>query len=93
VTFASQIGRSYNSSMDTFDLSTTVDAIYRRGVFEPLQPVHLAEEQRVRLNIAPRAAESPQEWLARVQQRQAEFLRHNGPLPDSAPEIAADRLR
>ena len=91
--FARTIGVGYNLNMDTFEQSTTVDAVYRHGVFEPLQPVNLAEEQRVRLQIAPSTAEPAKEWLARVQGRQAEFLRENEPLPDSAPDIAADRLR
>lgn len=72
---------------------TTVDAVYRHGVFEPLQPVNLPEDQQVRIHIAARSAETPQEWLVRVQQRQAAMLRRGGPLPDSTPEIAADRLR
>src|SRR5438132_908310 len=36
-----------------------VEAIYRRGVFQPLQPVDLNEDQRVRLSIEPPAAGAP----------------------------------
>jgi hypothetical protein len=32
-------------------------------------------------------------WLEEVRQLQAVILKRQGPLPDSAPEIAADRRR
>jgi predicted DNA-binding antitoxin AbrB/MazE fold protein len=81
---------------------TQIDAIYRGGVFQPLQPVNLQEEQRVRLSIdsqTEKRAESAtskgasEELLARLRKRHAEFIQAHGPLPDSAPLIAADRLR
>jgi predicted DNA-binding antitoxin AbrB/MazE fold protein len=70
-----------------------VEAIYRHGVFEPLEPVHLAEEQRVTLNIEPVAISSAQSWLARIQLLQSTVMERNGILPDSAPDIAMDRRR
>jgi predicted DNA-binding antitoxin AbrB/MazE fold protein len=70
-----------------------IDAIYRHGVFEPLQPVNLREEQRVRLSIEPSERESPLEWLERLQQRHAAFVAKHGYLPDSTPDIAEDRRR
>lgn len=70
-----------------------VDAIYRHGVFEPLQPVNLEEEQRVRLSIEPAEKDTWPVWLERVQKRQAEILQRQGYLPDSAIDIAEDRAR
>jgi predicted DNA-binding antitoxin AbrB/MazE fold protein len=71
-----------------------IDAIYRHGVFEPLAPVDLQEEQRVRLSVEPVNNETPQQWLERVKALQAAILnRHGEFLPDSAPGIAEDRMR
>jgi predicted DNA-binding antitoxin AbrB/MazE fold protein len=70
-----------------------IEAIYRHGVFEPLEPVHLEEDQRVRLRVEPADKEALEEWLERVQRRQAEIFRRQGYLPDSAQEIAEDRAR
>ncbi len=70
-----------------------IDAIYRHGVFEPLEPVNLQEEQRVRLSIETAAKETSEAWLERVKKRQAEIFARQGFLPDSAPEIAEDRRR
>lgn len=70
-----------------------VDAVYRRGVFEPLEPVHLAEQQRVRLSIEPTDERSPESWLSQLRQLQAAVVQRQGYLPDSAAEIAADRTR
>ena len=72
---------------------TQIDAIFRGGIFQPLEPVQLAEDQRVRLSIEPTAAESPAAWLARVREMQAKIISRTGWLPDSTPDIAADRLR
>jgi predicted DNA-binding antitoxin AbrB/MazE fold protein len=70
-----------------------VEAIYRHGVFEPLQPVDLQEEQRVRLSIEPTGKPTPEEWLERVKQHHAAFVEKYGYLPDSTPDIAEDRMR
>ena len=70
-----------------------LDAIFRHGVFQPLFPVHLPEEQPVRLNVEPMTRETPEEWLANIVQLQAPVVRRQGILPDSAVEIAADRQR
>lgn len=70
-----------------------IDAIYRHGVFEPLQPVNLPEDQRVRLSVAPAGKETVEDWLQRVKSRQAEIFRREGYLPDSADDIAEDRSR
>lgn len=70
-----------------------VEAIYRHGVFQPLQPVHLLEDQRVRLSIEPAATETPESWLKSVQSLQSAVMERQGYLPDSSPDIASDRLR
>jgi predicted DNA-binding antitoxin AbrB/MazE fold protein len=70
-----------------------VDAVYRHGVFEPLQPVNLREEQRVQLSFDPTGSEAASDWLSRVQAMQVAIVQREGPLPDSAIDIAADRRR
>jgi predicted DNA-binding antitoxin AbrB/MazE fold protein len=70
-----------------------VEAIYRHGVFEPLQPVDLQEEQRVRLSIEPAGPEAMKEWLERVTKRRDEIFQRQGFLPDSTLDIAEDRKR
>ena len=70
-----------------------IEAIFRHGVFEPLEPVDLKEEQRVRLSIEPAEKESFESWHARVKQRQAEIFKRQGYLPDSTLDIAEDRAR
>ena len=70
-----------------------IDAIYRRGVFEPLEPIDLREEQRVQLSFEPANGQKPQAWLNQVQAMQAAIVERQGVLPDSAAEIAADRRR
>lgn len=70
-----------------------IEAIYHHGVFEPLESVNLREEQRVRLSFEPANGQTPQEWLRQVQAMQAAIVERQGVLPDSAAEIAADRMR
>lgn len=70
-----------------------IEAIYRHGVFEPLEPVDLKEEQRVRLSIEPLGPEALQAWLERVRKRREEIFKRQGYLPDSTAEIAEDRAR
>jgi predicted DNA-binding antitoxin AbrB/MazE fold protein len=72
-----------------------VEAVYRHGVFEPLGPVDLKEEQRVQLSFEPVQKMTKEEFLKSIIELQEQILRdRNGELlPDSTPEIAADRLR
>ena len=72
---------------------THVEAVYRHGVFQPLGPVDLADDQRVRLNIELAELETPHSWLKQVRLVQDAILKRQGTLPDSAQEIAADRQR
>lgn len=70
-----------------------VEAIYRRGVFEPLEKVDLPENQRVRLSIDMTGPNAISAWLNEVDALQRELLDLQGPLPDSTSDIATDRLR
>lgn len=72
---------------------TQIDAIYRHGVFEPLEPVDLKDEQRVRLNIEPERAEAFEAWLDQVRKLREDIYQLQGYLPDSTRDIAEDRLR
>jgi predicted DNA-binding antitoxin AbrB/MazE fold protein len=72
-----------------------IEAIFRNGVFEPLEPVNLPNEQRVKLRVEPASKETVEAWLNRVDAHREEILKSRGgePLPDSTPEIAEDRMR
>jgi predicted DNA-binding antitoxin AbrB/MazE fold protein len=86
--------RSNRSNRQAREVSmSSIEAIYRHGVFEPLEPVQLQDEQRVRLHIEPTGDETLQVWLEQVRTRQAATLKRHGILPDSAPDIAEDRQR
>jgi predicted DNA-binding antitoxin AbrB/MazE fold protein len=79
--------------MRTFAMSH-VEAIFRRGVFEPLGPVDLQEEQRVQLSIETSEKKTLTAWLEGVRElREGVMKRRGGPLPDSSVDIAADRMR
>ena len=70
----------------------TIDAIFQNGVFRPAAPVALAENQRVRLQIEPIAAD-PVTWFAEMRQAREQLAAKYGAFPDSTPDIAADRRR
>jgi predicted DNA-binding antitoxin AbrB/MazE fold protein len=71
-----------------------IEAIYRHGVFEPLEPVgNLQEEQRVRLSVERTEKETLETWLQRVRELQAAIVERQGCLPDSTLGIAEDRMR
>ena len=73
---------------------TQIEAVYQGGVFKPDGDVDLRENQRVRLTVQPIEPADARAWLQRVQQLRQEILqRRGGPLPDSTPLIAEDRLR
>jgi predicted DNA-binding antitoxin AbrB/MazE fold protein len=68
----------------------TVEAIYSGGVFKPIEPLTLPENQRVRLTVEPVSAVG---WLDAVREFQRQVVANHGVLPDSTPDIAADRRR
>ncbi len=77
----------YNAGMNQ------IDAIFQNGVFKPLGPVELKENEHVRLSVEPVARPDLLAWLERVRKHQQEFIAKHGYLPDSTPDIAEDRLR
>jgi predicted DNA-binding antitoxin AbrB/MazE fold protein len=68
----------------------TLEAIYAGGVFRPVDPVSLPENQRVRLTVEPVPTAN---WLDAVREFQRQVVANHGVLPDSTPDIAADRRR
>lgn len=72
---------------------STVEAIFADGVFRPLSQVSIPENQRVRLTIEPAVASELSSWLDAVREFQKQLIAKHGVLPDSTPEIAADRRR
>ena len=72
---------------------SVIEAVSRHGIFEPLEPVQLPEEQRVQVHIAPPGKTPLEAWISKTQERQAAFIKKHGLLPDSTPDIAEDRLR
>lgn len=75
------------------DDMTYVDAIYDGGVFKPLEPVVLQDQQRVRLSIEQVDSKSVEQWLREAQELKDQIKARSGTLPDSTLDIAADRLR
>ncbi len=73
-------------------MTTTVEAVYQGGVFKPVRPVDLPENQRVQLKVES-VRNDVRAWLAAVEQWQREFVARRGYLPDSTYLIAEDRMR
>lgn len=74
-------------------MTTTVEAVYQGGVFKPVRPVDLPENQRVQVRIDAIRAENIQDWLTAVEEWQKDFVARHGYLPDSTYLIAEDRMR
>jgi predicted DNA-binding antitoxin AbrB/MazE fold protein len=72
---------------------TRVDAIYQDGMFRPLEPVFLCENQRVALSVELISQEDALAWAKRVSQAREEAAARCGILPDSTIDIALDRMR
>lgn len=70
-----------------------IDAIYQQGVFKPLGHVALSDNQRVSLSIEPVEDHDVSAWLDEVRRFHRRIIAEQGLLPDSTPEIAADRMR
>jgi len=70
-----------------------VEAIFQKGVFKPLGEVDLQENQRVRLQVEPLETLTMEAWLKLAQEFQEKIRERHGVLPDSTPDIAADRMR
>jgi predicted DNA-binding antitoxin AbrB/MazE fold protein len=74
-------------------MTTTVEAVYQDGVFKPVQPVELPENQRVQLEVRPVPAAEVQAWLDQLRQTRERLQAKYGGFPDSTPDIAEDRMR
>jgi len=71
----------------------TIDAIFADGVFKPIGPIAIADNQRVRLTIEKAESVDAVAWMAELQEFQAQIIASHGILPDSTLDIAADRRR
>ena len=69
------------------------DAIYQDGVFKPLAPVALHENQRVSLEFEPVEAQDAAVWLEETDRLRNRLAAAHGVFPDSTLDIAADRAR
>jgi predicted DNA-binding antitoxin AbrB/MazE fold protein len=78
---------------DEEDQMMQIQAVFHRCVFEPLEPVSLAEGQRVMLTIEPAEKVDPKMALERIHAIRAQINAREGMLPDSTPGIAEDRMR
>jgi predicted DNA-binding antitoxin AbrB/MazE fold protein len=74
-------------------MATTVEAIYQGGVFKPVRPVDLPENQQVRLQVESVPVTDFRSWLERIRPVQQEIIAKFGVLPDSTSIIAEDRRR
>lgn len=72
---------------------TRVDAVYQGGVFRPLGDVGLEENQEVSLFVEPVPGRDALKWLEQARELQRQIMQERGVLPDSTPDIAADRSR
>jgi predicted DNA-binding antitoxin AbrB/MazE fold protein len=77
----------------------TVEAVYQNGVFKPVQPVDLTENQRVRLRVELVDPPDPEymaktiAWLEQMRKHRQGLFDKYGMFPDSTPDIRADRYR
>jgi predicted DNA-binding antitoxin AbrB/MazE fold protein len=72
---------------------TTVEAVFQNGVFKPVRPVDLPENQRVQLDVRPVPNEEVRAWLDQLRQTRERLQAKYGLFPDSTPDIAEDRMR
>jgi predicted DNA-binding antitoxin AbrB/MazE fold protein len=71
-----------------------IEAIYQGGVFKPLEPVDLPENERVQLEIVKLSPETDiPAWLERARELQQRLFQRHGYFPDSTLDIAEDRAR
>jgi predicted DNA-binding antitoxin AbrB/MazE fold protein len=69
-------------------ISQHIHAIYEDGVLKPLEPLHLAEHQRVWVSVAPEASEGMDvaDIVARRRQAMEELDAIMDALPDNSPD-------
>ena len=44
-------------------MTKTLDAVYKNGALHPLEPVHLSEQQKVRLTISAGGPTAGEDWV------------------------------
>ena len=71
---------------------SVIHAVYRKGVFEPSNPVKLDEGAKVTIHIES-GMDDVITWLDRATALRGELRSKYGDLPDSAVSIAEDRRR
>ncbi len=71
----------------------TIDAVFTGGKFEPLGPVNLPENERVRLTFQRSDPAAALKWFEEAEAACDRMRLQFGVLPDCAPDIAADRRR
>ncbi|HEY1378243.1 MAG TPA: antitoxin family protein [Gemmataceae bacterium] len=74
-------------------MTTTVEAVYQGGVFKPVGPVDLPENQRVQLRVEALPAADVLAWLEQMREAREAIRAKYGTFPDSTPDIAEDRMR
>ena len=69
-------------------MSHTIPAVFNAGTFRPLEPVELAEDTQVEVQVpvVPQLAELSPEELARRQAAIMAFLDRMELLPDNSPQ-------
>ncbi len=72
---------------------TRVEAVYEHGVFRPLGPIDLPENQRVAISVEPLSQDSIVAWLKETERLRNSIAAECGVLPDSTIDIAEDRAR
>lgn len=70
-----------------------IEAVFEHGVFRPLEPIALPENQRVQLEFEVIKPNDMLVWLEQARQNRQEIMDRCGVLPDSTPDIAEDRMR
>jgi predicted DNA-binding antitoxin AbrB/MazE fold protein len=80
-------------------MTTTVEAVYQGGVFKPVRPVDLPENQLVQLGIEPMREPASdyiaeaRVWLEGMRQARQELFDKYGMFTDSTELIREDRKR
>jgi predicted DNA-binding antitoxin AbrB/MazE fold protein len=73
---------------------TRIDAIFQGGVFKPLEPVNLPENERVQLEVVKPVPEPEiPAWAERARRLRQKLFERHGYFPDIALEIREDRER
>lgn len=73
-------------------MSIVVDAVFQNGVFKPIQPVQLSENENVRLVVQSQSSQQAAlDWLKQLRATRQELRQKYGSLPDSLALITEER--